>query len=265
MRKAFTLIELLVVISIIALLIGLLLPVLGSARRQARATQCLANVRSIAQGYYAYTADRKGEFMRYDDNLAVTLWTISIQEYVGHTPRRNSLGGRVGYYEMVFCPDAPQDRDDAQVEAISGGITGSATTPWYHAWSKASPTGGLYGASYGMNGFLYSTVMPQNQPYGFGPRIDSYYPDYIGKVQDPTRFPAFADANWVDGWPRATDPKPASFIGLTGSLSPNMLRYAIDRHNLWQNVSFIDGHAETVAVESLWELKWHQDYAYPAP
>ncbi|MEM8783720.1 MAG: prepilin-type N-terminal cleavage/methylation domain-containing protein [Planctomycetota bacterium] len=56
-RAAFTIIELLVVISIIALLIGILLPVLASTRATAQRVTCSSNLRQFGIVMQAYTND----------------------------------------------------------------------------------------------------------------------------------------------------------------------------------------------------------------
>jgi prepilin-type N-terminal cleavage/methylation domain-containing protein len=60
MRRAFTLVELLVVIGIIAIIMGILLPVLRGAREQAMSVQCLSNLRQCGQMIYLYATQNRG-------------------------------------------------------------------------------------------------------------------------------------------------------------------------------------------------------------
>ncbi|MBX3360420.1 MAG: type II secretion system protein [Phycisphaeraceae bacterium] len=84
-RSAFTLIELLVVIAVIALLVAIMLPSLGGARRAAKGTVCLSGLRSIGQAVTLYCDDHKGYFPLSSHAagslIAPNAWLITLQEY----------------------------------------------------------------------------------------------------------------------------------------------------------------------------------------
>lgn len=105
---AFTLVELLVSISIIALLIGMLLPALQSARNAARQIQCASQVRQFALALFLYADDHKGWFTEVEWGMANMLLnpqgSRTFRGYLGAQGSGSESATQVGAMNVVLCP-----------------------------------------------------------------------------------------------------------------------------------------------------------------
>ncbi|MEX0744671.1 MAG: prepilin-type N-terminal cleavage/methylation domain-containing protein [Phycisphaeraceae bacterium] len=118
-HKGFTLIELLVVISIIALLIGILLPALGAARNAARRMQNNTQIRGIHQGMVVYAQGNRSYFPGLDSSgtpSAVPTAGSDLEEYTEEDGI--NVGHRFGklVHGDFFTPEyavSPSETDSA--------------------------------------------------------------------------------------------------------------------------------------------------------
>ena len=132
-RRGFTLIELLVVIGIIAILISILLPVIGAARRQAMRTQCASNLRQWGIALHAYADANRNAFPYNGGAIPPGIpvggrhisWNSSVvQEFFRAYLTQNRSIAQRNRENILFCPGQVWHREDAQDPTLKEGLVG---------------------------------------------------------------------------------------------------------------------------------------------
>ncbi|MCS7033219.1 MAG: type II secretion system GspH family protein [Phycisphaerae bacterium] len=152
-NRAFTLVELLVVIGIIAVLVAILLPALGAARRQANTTRCMTQLREIGNALNLYAADNAGWWpvVRHQADLSFPTnnvrlrsnpprndyWYMFLLRYFSKIPYSNVAGARLGDYvntPLWGCPEV--DKTDLQTSNSSADFDSGYGMGNYAAFRK---------------------------------------------------------------------------------------------------------------------------------
>lgn len=233
-QQAFTLIELLVVVSIIALLIGILLPVLGSARHSARAMQCMSNMRQLGIAHYAYTTEHNGEL---------------IKAALAH--------GGGGYNGDTFVMQL-RDYWDSSSQSIDGEqILARSPLDDSPHWGPAPAGQPVPGGdasqrrrtSYGLNDYLTTLTPLASQRHTRLHQISDTSNTVHMLAMAYTGSFAGSDHVHATGWFRASGPP--AHARASDQAQTNSVSGETGAANAVSNYAFLDGHVEQTAFDSL--------------
>jgi prepilin-type N-terminal cleavage/methylation domain-containing protein/prepilin-type processing-associated H-X9-DG protein len=266
----FTLVELLVVIGIIALLISILLPALGSARRQANTVKCMSALRQLGQAHLMYANENKGVIVvpvETDSNFSPSsvFWFQRLSTYINRNEARSSTVQASKLNAVVRgCPDWDGiDNDNngsIDTDKVGYGMSRRLRTPEsrtrYHVPFLASrgPAGTGNGAE-GTDAASTTYLAPYwklNMIKKPGARI--LFGDSRQAYLDPN-----VSNGTNGGWQNLSSVMPAQSgdVGRHGPVRllrrPTFDEAKIDQPNdlkrMRANYTFVDGHVETLSPE----------------
>ena len=242
-RRAFTLVELLVVISIIALLLAILMPSLGKARKQAQGVVCQTNLKQWGLAFRMYAQDYNGRlfpgFTSSANDTCSDWWYSKLWKYA------KSEGIR-------FCPLARKYNPGTRPYAI--GSTFEAWGP-YEFTENETLTGKFAYSSYGMNSWVCNPPNGVN-PYGYDSRNFWRNMD----VKGASSVPLILDAAFYGAYPDVKDRPLQNPSAYAYADSATIRTFCIDRHNGTVNGIFLDLSSKKVGLKELWKLKWHRNF-----
>jgi prepilin-type N-terminal cleavage/methylation domain-containing protein/prepilin-type processing-associated H-X9-DG protein len=271
-RNGFTLVELLVVIGIIAVLIGVLLPVLNKARQSARSLQCLSNLRQFYMADAMYVNRYKGWHMPGWTGVTVQpflsaayngqdIWTdlyefrktISVRYWGNNVSQPDGRAFRAYFPQAKFCPEMLRGFNDLHVADAD-----SDYTDWYVDYSYGMNVDGV--DSDNGTDVVYNPAMAPQCDTALG--ADCVHGFKASQVKSPGDKIFLSDAMyfWINEWGSGVAPGwkgKVSSYDLTGEVTHtgtvpagayNTERTVAWRHNkkTIANVIFFDGHGEPV-------------------
>jgi prepilin-type N-terminal cleavage/methylation domain-containing protein/prepilin-type processing-associated H-X9-DG protein len=239
----FSLAELIVVMAIIALLTAILMPVVARVQRASRSTVCLAHLQQWGQSFQMYLSSNSGHSIPRGEpgpsGATYLMWWEALAPY------NADIRG------CLICPEATEPHPGPPDRGYHAYKAGSAHQAWWLVtyWAREPEwiIRGDYTGSYGVNAWAMSQDRAPNAVVRFPPAQAEHIP-LFGDCRE-----AYTNA------PNGGEVILENLQG-TGPMGPGVNNYCLDRHGMAVNLVFLDGHAEHVPLNQLWNLKWSETF-----